>query len=162
MFRKEMAAKLARIFGIAKVSFDEPGESFEQDTLFVVVEECLSRATQGQAYAKVTGAVVIFSQRDKLPYGYFAKKLAQASVDDTKSFFFFDVDVDALNSPAREVNKSERRARFVYLYSAQYDPAHGSITSLTVDGVKFPKPPQILTEEGENLTTENEDIILGG
>ena len=161
MFRKEMAARLSRIFGLTKVSYDEPGESFEQDTLFVEIEECLSRATEGKAYAKVTGSVVIFSQRDKLPYGFFAKRLAQAALADTKPFFFFDVDVDALNSPARMQNISERRARFVYLYSAQYDPNQGALTSLDVANVKYPKT-YIMTEEGENLSTESDDKLTGG
>jgi hypothetical protein len=36
-----------------------------------------------------------------------------------------------LNSPARLQNIAERRAAFVYLYSAQYDPDQGELTSLT-------------------------------
>jgi hypothetical protein len=129
-----MAEKLKRIFGVAKVSYDSPGESFEQDAVFVEIEECLSRATEGRAYAKVTGAVVMYSERDKLPYGFFAKRIAQAKLEDTQPFFFFDIDVDALNSPARLQNISERRARFVYLYSAQYDPNQGELTSVDFGG----------------------------
>lgn len=128
-----MTAKLKEIFGLKKVTFDEPSEVFEQDTLFVVIEECLSRATQGNAYAKVTGSIVIFSERDKLPYGFFAKRIAQAPATATKEFFFFDTDVDALNSPARLQNISERRSRFVYLYSGQYDPNQGLLTSVEFD-----------------------------
>lgn len=129
-----MSSKLKTIFGVKKVTFDEPGESYEQDTLFVAIEECQSRATQGKAFAKVTGAIVMFSQHDKLPYGFFAKRVAQAPLEATKSFFFFDVDVDVLSSPARQHNISERRTRFVYLYSAQYDPNQGSLTSVDFGG----------------------------
>ena len=134
MFRKEMADKLKTIFGVKKVTFDQPGESYEQDVIFVEIEECLSRASQGRSYAKVTGSIVMFSERDKLPYGFFAKRIAQAPGDATKSFFFFDTDVDALNSPARLQNISERRSRFVYLYSAQYDPNQGELTSIEFGG----------------------------
>lgn len=134
MFRKEMGEKLKEIFGVKKVTFDQPGESYEQDTLFVEIEECLTRASHGRATAKVTGSVVIFSERDKLPYGFFAKRIAQAPGAATRDFFFFDTDVDALNSPARLQNISERRSRFVYLYSAQYDPNNGQITSVDFGG----------------------------
>ncbi len=129
-----MSDKLSRIFGYPKVSFDQPGESYEQDTLFVEVEECMSRATEGKAYAKVSGSVVLFSQRDKLPYGFFAKRISQAERADTAQFFFMDIDVDALNSPARNVNISERRAKFIYLYSAQYDPNQGELSSVSFGG----------------------------
>ncbi len=47
MFRKEMQEKLHRIFGLAKTTYDAPSESFEQDTLFIHVEEAKNRVTQG-------------------------------------------------------------------------------------------------------------------
>lgn len=133
MFRKEMQDKLKAIFGVKKVTFDEPGDSFEQDCIFVEILESQSNTGQGKATAKVSGALVMYSQNNKLPFGFFNKKIQQADKSLTKNFFFFDIDVDAQNSPARLQNISERRANFIYLYSAQYDPNQGSLTSVNFD-----------------------------
>ncbi len=130
MFRSDLKEKLSKIFGMQKTTFDAPSESHEQDSLFIEIEECQSRTGEGSASARVTGSIVVFSQDNKLPYGFFNKRLQQAKPEHTKDLFFFDIDVDALNSPARIQNISERRAKFVYLYSAQYDPNQGSLTSL--------------------------------
>lgn len=133
MFRKELEEKLKAIFGVKKVTFDEPGESYEQDCIFVEVLESQANTGQGKATAKVTGAIVMYSQRNKLAYGFFNKRLQNADPALTKPFFFFDIDVEAQNSPARLQNISERRASFVYLYSAQYDPNQGQLTSVDFD-----------------------------
>lgn len=130
-----MAEKLSQIFGMRKTTFDAPSVnsttgSFEQDTLFIEINEANSRVTEGMAYSKVYGSLVVFSQMDKMPFGYFNKKIQKADKAYTKDFFFFDIDLNPASSPARLQNISERRVRFVYLYSAQYDPAQGSITSL--------------------------------
>lgn len=135
MFRSELQEKLSAIFGLRKTTFDAPSVnssngSFEQDTLFIEINESNSRVTEGRAYAKVLGSLVVFSQMDKMPFGFFAKKIQQANHSLTKDFFFFDIDLNPVSSPARLQNITERRVRFVYLYSAQYDPAHGLITSL--------------------------------
>lgn len=134
MFRKELEEKLKDIFGLRKVTFDAPGESFEQDTLFVEVTEAPSRFTQGKAYTKVLGNLVIYSQHGKLPYGYFMKRLQQAKPELTKNLFLFDADQDIAASGARLQNVEERRSKFMYLYSAQYDPDQGSLTGLTLEG----------------------------
>lgn len=132
-----MKEKLESIFGMRKTTFDAPTVnstgSFEQDTLFVEVNECNSRVTEGRALSRVLGSLVVFSQMDKMPFGYFNKRIQQSDGSLTKDFFFFDIDLNPSSSPARLQNITERRVRFVYLYSAQYDPAHGSITS--VEGI---------------------------
>lgn len=138
MFRSELSTKLAQIFEFKKTSFDIPSTdshtgSFEQETLFIEISECPSRMTDGMAYAKVTGSIVVFSQVDKMPYGYFSKKIHKADSSLTKDFFFYDIDLSPVSSPARVQNITERRVRFIYLYKAQYDPAHGSLTS--VEGI---------------------------
>lgn len=129
MFRAELAEKLSQIFGFKKTTFDTPG-SFEQDTLFIEINEAQSRVTDGRVFSKVTGSLVCFSQMEKLPFGFFNKKIQQAPASLTRPFFFFDIDLNPANSPARVQNITERRLRFVYLYSAQYDPDHGELTSL--------------------------------
>jgi hypothetical protein len=131
-----MAQKLSDIFGFKKTTFDAPSVgpngSFEQDTLFIEINEAQSRVTNGKAYAKVFGSLIVFSQMDKMPFGYFNKKIHQSDPEWTKNFFFFDIDLNPASSPARLQNISERRVRFVYLYSGDYDPAHGELTELTM------------------------------
>lgn len=130
MFRKELEKRLKNIFGFRKISFDAPSESFEQDTLFVDISEVRTNAAPGKASAYVRGSLSVFSQNDKLPYGYFNKRLQTASASLTKSLFFYDIDTNVLNSPARMQNISERRTSFVFLYSEQYDPNRGQLTQV--------------------------------
>jgi hypothetical protein len=106
--------------------------SMEQDTLFIDISECQSRITEGKQIAKVFGSLTVFSQVEKLPFGYFNKRIQQASHQLTKKFFFFDIDLNPSSSPARIQNIVERRVRFVYLYSAEYDPWQGELTSLDI------------------------------
>ncbi len=134
MFRKEMQEKLHRIFGLAKTTYDAPSESFEQDTLFIHVEEAKNRVTQGKAFSKVSASIAVFSQDNKLPFGFFHKRISQADLADTRDFLFTDFDVDVAQSPARLQNIHERRARFTYLYQAQYDPNQGELTEVEFGG----------------------------
>ncbi len=130
MFRKELQEKLQTIFDLKKTTYDAPSESHEQETLFVEINECRSRITAGEAIAEVSGTLVVYTQSNKLPFGFFNKRIAQADPSLTKDFFFFEMDRDALNSQARIQNISERRCRFVYLFSDQYDPNQGELTSI--------------------------------
>ncbi len=132
MFKKELEEKLIRIFGFKKTTFDAPSEAFEQDTLFIDVTEARTNPSQGIVNARVVGVLTVFSKNDSLTYGHFSKRIQQAKKDDKKDFFFYDVDVDVATSPARMQNITERRTSFVYLYSAQYDPNQGLITSLEI------------------------------
>src|SRR5690349_592921 len=119
-----MLDKLSRIFELKRTTLDAPSinsttGSFEQETLFVEINETLIRVTEGKSYARVLGTLTVFAQFDKLPYGYFNKRIQQSDHSLTKDFFFFDVDLNPANSPARFQNIAERRLRFVYLYAAQ-------------------------------------------
>src|SRR5690606_34281477 len=98
-------------------------------------EQCATRASKGILGAKVTGSVTIFSQVDKLPYGFFAKRIEQAKLEHTRDIFFFDVDTDVASSPARIQNIAERRCTFVYLYRAPYNPAKGQMEGLDLEQV---------------------------
>jgi hypothetical protein len=134
VFRKDLKARLDKIFGLKKSTYDAPGESFEQDTLFIQIDPgSRQRVTGGKAYAKVTGTLTVFSQADKLPYGFFHKSIHRAAKELTSPIFFFDVDTDIANSPARVQNIHERQARFVFLWSGQYDPNQGELTELKVE-----------------------------
>ena len=133
MFKKEMQEKLKAIFGVSKVTFDEPGDSFEQDCIFVEIEKCVSSTGEGLATSKVSGNIVMFSEHGKLPFGFFNKRIQQSDSVHTAPFFFFDMDVETQNSQARFVNVAERRVSFVYLYSGQYDPNQGEMTSVVIE-----------------------------
>lgn len=132
MFRKELVSRFGKIFGLKKVTFDAPSESFEQDTLFIEVQDVRSNVGHGTMAAKVTGSIVAFSQKDKLPYGYFAQRIAQAAPELVADLFFHDLDREALGSAARMQNIAERRASFVFLFSAQYDPNQDEIEEFEI------------------------------
>jgi hypothetical protein len=129
-----MSEKLAKIFSFKRTTFSSPSigtdGSYEQDILFIEVTESDSRTCQGKAYARVVGSLIVFAEMDKMPFGFFNKRIQQADPELTRHFFFFDIDLNPASSPARIQNITERRLRFVYLYSGQYDPAHGELTTL--------------------------------
>ena len=140
MFRKELEARLKEIFGFKKLSFDAASEAFEQDTLFVELGDCKTRPGDGKITARVTGQLVVYSQavqskdvNQKMTFGTLARRIEQASATSKKNFFFSDFDTNVENSPARLQNIHEWRTSFTFLYSAQYDPDRGQITSLTLE-----------------------------
>ncbi len=130
MFKEQLKENLAAIFGFRRVSFNAPSEVYEQDTLFIEIKNVLSRTSSGMAYARIDGELVVYSQAEKLPYGHFNKRVEKADPVLTRPFFFHDFDTDIASSPARMMNLSERRTKFVFLYSGQYDPRQGSLTEL--------------------------------
>jgi hypothetical protein len=133
VFNKSLQSKLERIFGFKKTTFDAPSDSYEQDTLFIEVEKASSRIFDGLALCKVDGTLIVYSQANKLPFGYFNKALSKAAAQDVKDFFFYDVDVDVASSPARLQNIHERRIRFVFFYKEQYDPNKGQLNTLNLE-----------------------------
>jgi hypothetical protein len=157
MFREELQEKLSKIFGFRKTTFDAPSDEYEQDTLFIEVQESFSRATNGKVLGKVTGSLVVYSQNNKLPYGFFAKRLTLADSALTRDLFLFDIDTDIASSPARIQNINERRSRFVYLFRTDFDPSHGEMTSMDVEQVVLD---QVLTVNGEiQLDIGNGDVL---
>lgn len=135
MFRKDLIRRLELIFGMPKTTMLAASDSYEQDTLFVEILSSRSRtsgAAGGSETARVVGSLLIYSQEDRLPYGFFAKRIEQAPADLKAPLFFYDSDVDVVDSPAREVNLHERRTNFTFFYNSQYDPDRGQLTSLTL------------------------------
>lgn len=138
MFRKDLERRLKSIFGVKKVTFSSPADessigTFEQDTIFVEISDCKSSASFGTARAKVEGTIRTFTQDDKMPYGFFTKQIQQADRELTAPLFFYELDTNVASSPARIQNIHERRTRFVFLYSEQYDPNQGEMTSLKLE-----------------------------
>lgn len=131
-----MTEKLKAIFGIPKVSFDDPSDSFEQDCIFVEILDSKNNTGTKTASAKVTGTLIVFSQHEKLPFGFFNKKIQQADPKHTREFFFFDTDVEQPNGKAQMLNISERRTSFVYLYTGQYDPNQGDLNKIAFQEIE--------------------------
>lgn len=133
MFRKELIRRLELIFGMKKTTMDAPSDEFEQDTLFVEVTFANSRISGkggGRQTARVVGKLTVFSQDNKMPFGFFSKQIEQSMGELTRPFNFYDIDIDDPTSQARLQNIHERSISFVFLYDSQYDPDKGELTSL--------------------------------
>lgn len=134
MFRKELKEKLENIFKFKKTTFDAYSQEFEQETLFIEVQETHERVLgKGSVSMKIVGDLIYFGQVDKIKFGQVIKSIEQANADDKKMFFFYDIDRQNTSSQSRIINLLERRISFVYLYNGQYDPDKGEITSLEMD-----------------------------
>ena len=126
MFETTLSDKLERIFDLKKSTYDIPSESQEQECLFINIQSSKNHFRDGRAVGKVTGTISVFGNPDKLPYGYFSKRLMEAKREDTKDLYFYDIEV---NNQMR-TGISERTMSFIYLYDMQYNPNIGEITSL--------------------------------
>lgn len=127
MFEKALAEKLQKIFPLSKVRFDEPSEAKEQEGIFVTVESSVSKITEKKARAKATGYLSIFANSEKLPFGFFNKRIS-AMGSDAKEIFFYNIDQNAKYFG----NLVERRCYFVYFFETQFDPDTGLISSINL------------------------------
>jgi len=134
VFKSKLKERFERIFGFPKTTFDTPSDQFEQEVLFISIDQVLSRISEGKETARVTGTLTVYSQHDKFPFGYMAKRIQKANFIDTQKLFFYDFEEDPAGSPARVMNLSERRLKFVFLYDSQYDPNQGQLTSVDFGG----------------------------
>jgi hypothetical protein len=126
MFEKSLSDRLKRIFDLKKATFDLPSESQEQECLFIEVVSSKNQVTDAKFKAKVTGKIRVFCNTDKLPYGYFSKKIAEADPEDTKDLFFYDIE----ENNGTFLNIAERTMSFIYLFDGQYNPDIGDINQL--------------------------------
>lgn len=129
MFKAALASKLKTIFEIDKASFDRPGDSQEQECIFIEVESAANKISQPRQSSKVIGKIRIFGNADKIPYGYFSKKINAADPALTRDIFFYDFEENTETFR----NIAERSMSFHYLYEAQYDPAIGEISSVNFE-----------------------------
>lgn len=134
MFRKDLHDRLQKIFGFKKVTFQAPSESFEQETLFVQINSPRVKVTGSSIAARVEGTLIVFSQDNKMPYGFMQKRIEEANPDLTRPLFFSEIDIDVATSPARLQNIHERRTNFLFLFKTQYDPNKGQLTELEFTG----------------------------
>ncbi len=124
--RDELRKKLIRIFGISNVSFDAPGESLEQEKLFVRVTTVKSAFKDKKSFNRYFGELVLYANTEKLPFGYFQRKIAEADPLDAKDFFFYDLE----QSQVMLQNIGEYSLSFIYFSSGQHDPELGTMTSI--------------------------------
>lgn len=125
MFESTLKQIIKDVFDFDKVTYDAPGESLEQECVFVEVENSRSTIKDGQQLARVTGRLRIFANAEKLPYGYFTKKIDEHP-DKCRDIFFYDIELNA----GYIGNLTERSMSFVYFFTSQYDPNQGTITSI--------------------------------
>ncbi len=128
MFEAALSEKLKTIFDLKKVSFNLPSDAQEQETLFIEVDKANCKIKDKLQIAKVTGKIRVFGNQDKLPYGYFVKKI-EAAGELASDLFFYNIEENA----GTFQNITERNMGFVYFYSGQYDPNVGQITSLEIE-----------------------------
>lgn len=130
MFKKDLERRLKGIFDFKKITFNAPNyEALDQGTMYVKVNDVKARVGAGTESARVLGELIVFSQNNVFPFGYIAKRVEQARAEFTRPLFFYDFDKDE-PSPSRIQNVFERHTSFVFLYSGQYDPDHGALTSI--------------------------------
>ncbi len=135
MFKKALAEKFELIFDFKKVSFDQPNfhESglpvIEQETLFVTVDTCTPSIKDGRSVAKVMGHAECYTSTEKLPFGYFVKRIDKSGRSLTKDLFFYEIE----HNTKVYQNLVQRGFSFVYFFDSQYDPDTGSITSIAFE-----------------------------
>jgi hypothetical protein len=126
VFEKRLEAKFKAIFDFPKVTFDQPGESREQECLFIEVENPVITVKDGRAVGRIYGNAIVFASNSKLPFGYFQKRIQAASYEETKDLFFSEVEENT--KTYRDL--VQRGFRFVYFFNSQYDPEVGTIDSM--------------------------------
>lgn len=129
MFEASLSDKLKRIFDLDKVTYASPSESQEQECIFIEIESAKNQIKDKRQVSRVLGKIRVFASSDKLPYGYFSKKIQAANTSDTRELFFYEIE----ENHGTFQNICERSLSFVYFYDSQYDPEQGTITSIEFD-----------------------------
>lgn len=128
MIEKLLQDKLSRVFSMNRVTYDSPGESFEQGTLFIEVESIINSFKDGRHLGRVIGRLFLYAQAEKVPFGSLAKKIAEADAADTVDFFFHDFEENV----RRPHNIVGRSLSFVFFFNVQYNPEVGTMTSINL------------------------------
>lgn len=124
MFEATLKDHLEKIFDM-RATFDTPGDSMEQERIFIQVTQVLGRVVDGRQIARVVGNLRVFAQIDKMPFGYFAKRIAAAAPELTRHIFF-----EREETQGTHRNIVEHTVPFTFLFDSQYDPPRGQITTL--------------------------------
>lgn len=135
MFEKQLQDTFQKIFGLKKVSYDAMPEGAaieqvrEQECLFVRIEDSKNTFRDAEAICRVTGTAVIVGRAEKIPFGFFSKAIRNAPKNLTKDLFFYDIE----SNSQQYRDLVQRSFSFVFLFSSQYDPAIGTINSVTIN-----------------------------
>jgi hypothetical protein len=129
MFENDLKDSLLRIFDLKRATYQAPSESAEQEILFIEVSNSRNNIQEKRSTAIVTGTIRVYANADKLPFGYFSKRIASAKVEDVSKFFFADFEENTV----RFQNIVERSLSFTYLWSSQYDPNLGTLNQLVIE-----------------------------
>ncbi len=127
MFEEELKEKFKKIFKVKEVSYDAPGDSREQDKLWIDVETPKFTFSDKRVKAIVTGKGSIFGKNEALTFGFISQAIAGADKSLTKDLFFSDFESNS--NRFRDI--VERSFTFTYFFNSQYDPDIGTITSVT-------------------------------
>ncbi len=124
-----LRTKLKSIFGFDRATFNlEDPDATEQDKLFIELQTTNSSIKDGLEIHRVTGQAFVYGQSEKMPIGFFTKKIRNADPDDTKDLFFFNIE----DNVRIYQNLIRRSFSFVYFFSTQYDPENGTLTSIDI------------------------------
>lgn len=127
MFETTLETALKKIFDVPIVTYSKPDpKNIEQNVLFVDVVKAVIGAKEKKATARVTAEVTMYAPANKLKFGFFGKRLYMADATDTAPFYFYNLE----ESDKLYGDLVERRCKFIYFFSSEYDPEHGSLTSV--------------------------------
>ena len=129
MFEKTLETKLKDIFDVKKVVYDQPGESEEQECIFIEIEQSRNHVKDKRFIARVNGTLTIVGSSEKMPYGFFSKKIDEAKPAVKRDLAFFNLE----RNTRVFRNIVQRTADFTFFFNGQYDPNIGSITSVTTN-----------------------------
>jgi hypothetical protein len=133
MFKSSLSLKLQNIFGIKKVSFSKPETINEQEMIYVNVSSCNPITKDGFSICKVEGKISVFAVGEKLPFGYFSKKLYNCDPDDEKDLYFYNLESNINYMGAGGL--VERTCDFILFYKEQFNPISGKIEGITFNEV---------------------------
>jgi hypothetical protein len=123
VFKKDLAERLHRIFGIPKVTFENSDDK-EQNLMFVDVTKTSHHvAKKTEIGCIVDGLITVFAPNDKLTFGFFQKRLHTCDPEDGRLFFFYNLD----QSNEYFGNLIAIKCNFSFFFKAPYDPEAGVI-----------------------------------
>jgi len=130
VFENQLKETLRAIFQFKKVTYDLPSEEMpEQECLFINIDRSRNTIKDGRQFAMVTGSMAVWANRDKLPFGFFSKKIQEADISLTKDLYFYELE----DNTRTILNICERRGSFTYFFNSQYNPDLGTIESVDID-----------------------------
>lgn len=126
---KDLADKISRIFRIDRVTYDLPSDTEEQECVFIKIDASRNTFRPKRMVGRMVGAVTIYSQANKTPFGFFSKSIEQAQAADKKDLFFtnFEENVRVFG------NLVERSASFTFFFSGEYNPNVGKIKKIDIE-----------------------------